>query len=938
MNIIDSKLKIPNFSHCLERHRLLNELDSHLDSPLFLVTGNSGYGKTFLVSNYIKMSNIPCIWYSLTNNDCYGHIFLSYLKKGILHLENKNLYNDILEPNSIEKELKKIISIFSGRTQPMYIVLDNYELVAKSPEIQSIMNQLLDECSSMVKYIIISEVRPDLHFSKLKLQQKYNELTTFDLAFTIGETRDFFNKINNLELEEHEIKLIHSKTEGWVASYQLVLGIIKKLDRKERTFFWTSFPDVPDIYDYLSTEVFEAQNQEIKTFLYKTSLLSELNPNIINHFLGIDHSGRILKQLLKHHLFIYQDEQGVIRYHRLFRRFLYKKFNNLLGYEDIRSEHLKLALIYEENYQFKLAFVHLIIGRDYSHAARLIEKIGDRYNPIELMIFLNGWLEENTLQKSIANNTIFLVRCIPLSVLKELTGHFEKNIMLLKKEKNELWLCNLQHRLATIYLVLGDLMKAKHLYLESLKGAEMFHDDPLIALNLNLLAEIYRYLGDYPEAIKSIRRALYISDRCGNRHIQLHALDTIAGIYLDKGKIFEATSYIQEALNIAINHDHSSLVFVYSTMGRMSRLKGIVHEAIEWGEKAVKIAKKYNSSFDRGISNQELGNSYLENDQLVEAEGCFSEAYQAFTLHSYYQCILIMSEKALYQKMGELTKKKEKTNELHKICRENNYYWLYKKIKPPNQIIIKEKEDTLLKIYTLGNFKIYYGNQLITIKRTSSLQLLQFLVTNRNKKIEKDILIDTIFPEGPLDSNQNQLTVALSVLRKSIEPNIVSGNQSSYILRSKSHYMFNTQKVDLDIETFKELTLNNDDPHSKDNIQKMVTALQLYKGDYFEEYPYTSFLETERESIQLLYLKICRTLAKYYYEQKEYLKSIELFENIFKKDPYQELIYFEYIHLLLTKNFVAQAKNVAHRMIQKLELEMGIEVQDRLNSLFSQFK
>ena len=62
------------------------------------------------------------------------------------------------------------------------------------------MNKLLDECSSMIRFIIINKVRPHLHLSKLKMKQRCKELTTFDIAFTIEETRDFFNTMHELEL------------------------------------------------------------------------------------------------------------------------------------------------------------------------------------------------------------------------------------------------------------------------------------------------------------------------------------------------------------------------------------------------------------------------------------------------------------------------------------------------------------------------------------------------------------------------------------------------------------------------------------------------------------------------------------------------------------------------------------------------------------------
>lgn len=89
-----------------------------------------------------------------------------------------------------------------------------------------------------------------------------------------------------------------------------------------------------DIYDYLSVEVLQAQPEEVKHFLYKTSMLSELDPVVINEFLGIDYSEKILSRLLTQHLFVYRDQQGMIRYHRLFRQYLYQNY----------KDHLKMII------------------------------------------------------------------------------------------------------------------------------------------------------------------------------------------------------------------------------------------------------------------------------------------------------------------------------------------------------------------------------------------------------------------------------------------------------------------------------------------------------------------------------------------------------------------------------------------------------------------
>ncbi|TCP30875.1 LuxR family maltose regulon positive regulatory protein [Scopulibacillus darangshiensis] len=936
MEINQSKLTIPHYMPYLKRNRLFSKLDNNGQATVISISGDSGYGKTTLISSYIHEKSIPTVWYQLESTDRYSHIFLTYLKTGICNLINDDyLPPGSIQPNDADKELDNLVSLLSKRIKPLFIVLDDYQWVDQSPEIKPIIRKMLLHASPEVTFIIISRVRPNLPL--VKMRRRYIECHSSDLAFTPSETDKFFNAAHHLNLENHEIQFIHETTEGWVASYQLILGIIGNMSKSEREFFWAKFPNVSDIYDYLSLEVLETQSEEIKSFLYKTSLMSELDPSIIDNFLGIDHSEKIINYLLTQHLFIYRDEQGTIRYHRLFRRFLYQKAKEQFGNASVTKDHLMLAEIYLEMDQYVHAFAYFIIGKDYPNAAKVMEMIRNRYNPVELIIFLDGWLEEISPGLSLANNTLFLIRCIPLSIVKDLIVSFEREVSRLKERKNLLWLCSMQHRLATILFMRGDITVAKKLFSESLEGSKKFHDYPIAALNLTLLAEIDRYLGNPQAALRSVRESLFISEKHHIKHTQLHALDTIATIYLDEKKVDEAERYIEQALQIANKYDLSSQVFVYTTMSRMLRVKGDLRQSITWGKKAAGLAQNYNSDFDIGWSNLELAQSFLDHQQWEDAEHCLMKALHAFSLFSYYRCMVVRSQIDLYQRKGDRKREAQKHTEWQQICEDKGYEWLVNKKKLKGTASAGDEPNQPLVIHVLGSFQIAYQNKPVTIKRKSSLRLLQYFITHRDKKINKDILLDAVFPDGSPDAIQNQFHVSLSTLRKSLEPELKSGAHSKFITRVGDHYYFDTERVYLDAEEFLQLSGSEMEGRG-DASEKLFKADQLYQGDYFEEYPYDAFLESERKKMRFLFIKNNRLLAQHYRAQGEYFKCFGHLEKILNNDPYHEQTYLEYIELLLEQNLHSKANTVANEMIKYLEKELGIKVQDHLLKLFSTFR
>ncbi|VEF47173.1 ATP-dependent transcriptional activator malT [Bacillus freudenreichii] len=948
MAIIQSKLRIPNFSPCLKRDRLYSYFEQQDNSTIIAVTGESGYGKTALVADYIREYDIPVVWYHLEKSDSYAHIFLSYLRFGLMQQSDlASSANLTIKPNDVEEALEDIILRLSSRTELLFIVLDDYHCIDGSPDLKNIIEKLFTHSSPLVTFIILSRVKPALA-TTLRIRRTYKEITSAKLAFTRNETELFFNTLYQLNLETQELDLIFRITEGWVTSYQLIYGIINKMNRQERSLFWSKFPNVSDIFDILSTEILELQDEKTKEFLYKTSLLAELDPAVIERYLNMDNADSLLKSLLKHHLFIFQDEQGIFRYNRLFRQFLYQKYEEEVGAAAITKEHLKIASIYEDLYQFVHAFAHTTIGKDYPRAAKLMVYIRDRYNPIETMFFLDGWLEEISPGQSLANNTLFLIRCIPLSTLNELVTHFEQNIKVLKEKNNQLWLSYLQHRLAYIYFMRGEIFKAKNLFTESLKGSRLFHDYPMTALSLILIAELEGYLGNQEEALQNVRQALFISEKYGLKHTQLQALDTLSTIYINVDKLDRASVCIQQALEISSIYDHSSLVFVYTNLGKLSRKKGNLKEAIEWGEKAVKFAEKYKTDFDIGWSHLHLGESYIEQGRLELAERHLSKAFTSFSLFSYYRHMVLLAQIKLYESQEDMEQLEKKKKELLEFCTFNNFHWVLNQhkdsieenpeVKMRVQTVVREKAKKTLSIQTLGDFRIVNNNQPVTIKRNSSIRLLQYFITKRNKQINKEVLLEEVFPEGNAESINNQLYVSLSILRKALEPDLKSGNQSKYIVRSENHFIFNSNCIDLDVDKYMILTASLDNNHSPSRLKSLLEAEKCYKGDFFQAYPYEAFLDMDRMQLQSLYIRLLKELANHYYSEKSYSTSFDYFEKILYKDPFQENIYFDYIELLLRQNLISQANDVADKMVHYIEKEMGINVRNKLYEIFSKYQ
>lgn len=941
MEFLESKLRVPYYTPYLVRERLFYLLENNLDRSLICLTSEGGYGKTTLISSFIVENDIPAIWYQLSHLDSDPQTFISYFKTAILrHISvDYNVYDAPIE--NVDMELRNISTILSTWPKKLIIVLDNYQSINECEEIEGILTVLIKHASPHVTFIITSRIRPNLKLVQLKLQNRLLELGTCQLSFTKEEIEQFFVQLHHINLQNDEIELIYNKTGGWAASLQLLKDLIKDVNTSERPFFWIKFRGTPDIYDYLASEILASQTEEIKTFLYKTCLFTELNADTINQYLNITNSEQILNHLLENHLFIYKNDVGTIKYHTIFRAFLHNKLSEYFIKSDIIGFHRRISHIYEQKREHFLAFTHALAGMDYLLGAKLMTNMRRQYESSQFLTLIDGLLEEISSEGFSASSImLYLIRCMPLEISKDLIPLLQKKIDD-TKQINSLLLADLQHLLAGLNFYTGDIERSEQLCSDSLLHSIKNKDHELISINLSLRALISLYKGQLDKAIQFSKQALSYPDKNGNFHPHHMATWILSEVFLEQNELSKGEHLLTETLKLSGQRYDCSIIYPYCSMGKYYRLKGDYQESLNWIRKAESIALEFNIEYDLGWIYYQLALTYMKLKNFHEAESSLSRALLYLTYSDFLKYLVKALQIQVYQELGNSILAAKLQKEVDLTTEEKNYYWLKFETSSEvdNKINVSEKRsgEYKLSLHTLGNFEIKYEDKIISIKRKSSLQILQYFIANRNKKISKDSLIDQVFPDGTFESVKNQFYVSLSDLRKSLEPTIKARRDSSFIKRHMEHYSFCLDEVYLDVDEFTQLVEQRNVFTENDRLKQLKRAEALYQGDFFEGYPYHDFLEEERHKLRSLFLSILQELADFHWKNGEFKAGIEYYEKLIKKDPYNETIYVEYMERLLIKNFPLQAKKVSEQYINFIENELGIPVGEKVQSLFRKY-
>ncbi len=339
----------------LARSDLLEQLERGLFSgnmfarPLTLVSAPAGFGKTTVVREWIATRGTNCAWYALDEQDNDSERFWVYLATALGTVKEdigsgflKMFQADGAFPQAAADAaalLTPLLNNLFELEQPIVLVLDDYHHV-NNPRIHEEMLFFIENMPPMVHVVVTSRSDPPWPLPRWRAKGQVGELRLEQLKFTLDEAGSLFSALENCELNEEQVGILHKKTEGWVTGLQLAaLSLAANRDPEE--FIRNFAGNTRHVLYFLSEEVFSQQSEDIKEFLLHTSVAQRFNSSLCDVITGRKDSAEILARLERENMFLIPlDEQGVwYRYHHLFadllchqlRREHPEKFNQLHG-------------------------------------------------------------------------------------------------------------------------------------------------------------------------------------------------------------------------------------------------------------------------------------------------------------------------------------------------------------------------------------------------------------------------------------------------------------------------------------------------------------------------------------------------------------------------------------------------------------------------------
>ncbi|MEV5025416.1 LuxR C-terminal-related transcriptional regulator [Paenibacillus sp. LPE1-1-1.1] len=394
--LLKTKLYLPDStpSH-ITRSRLNQLLERSLDARLTTVVAPPGFGKSTLVSSWIRQAGLKSGWVSLDARENHPLRFWRYLRGSVEQALHVNLGESGLggfeSAERLSAQLLHTLIELSRQGESLMLVLDDYHVIA-TESIHEALYDWLGKLPSTVHLTLISRHEIPIPLGALRANGRLNELSLSDLRFTDSEIDSYWHKQTGAPPDGMTLRHLVRNTEGWAAMLQLSAlsysagqfgGVIKPLTGRNR-----------HVADYLMEEVFNHIAEETKRFVLQTSILDRLCPSLCSAVMNEPDAGYRIQELVRRGLFLIplDDEREWYRYHHLFADFLRVKLQDE-EQAGIALLHNRAAAWYERHGFLEEAIDHALFAGDEHRAATWMQQHAHIWLKVRETVMLRRWLE-----------------------------------------------------------------------------------------------------------------------------------------------------------------------------------------------------------------------------------------------------------------------------------------------------------------------------------------------------------------------------------------------------------------------------------------------------------------------------------------------------------------------------------------------------------------
>ncbi|WP_116450355.1 helix-turn-helix transcriptional regulator [Blastococcus litoris] len=357
------------------RGRLMDLLSGHVRRySLILLSGPAGSGKTMLAASWCRAArpSRPVAWLTL---DAYDDDPATFWSSAVEALATCGVRFEDL-PELVPGEapapslIQRLASALLACPRPVVLVLDDADHLSDST-VAAGLDLLLRRAGSRLRLVLCGRSDPPLPLHRYRLDGTLGEIRGDQLAFTPDETRELLDALG-VPVSADAAAALCAEAEGWAVGLRLAAAPLKGGLPPERLITSLAHDD-GSVAQYLFKEVLEGQPAGVRRVLARTSVTSELWPDLVDQLTGRPGTRRVLAGLAHANAFVEESPgaPGGFRVHPLFREMLQAE----LAYEhpgELARLNRSCASYYAAAGRPRTAVAHAVAAEDWASVATLL--------------------------------------------------------------------------------------------------------------------------------------------------------------------------------------------------------------------------------------------------------------------------------------------------------------------------------------------------------------------------------------------------------------------------------------------------------------------------------------------------------------------------------------------------------------------------------------
>lgn len=246
--------------------------------------------------------------------------------------------------------------------------------------------------------------------------------------------------------------------------------------------------------------------------------------------------------------------------------------------------------------------------------------------------------------------------------------------------------------------------------------------------------------------------------------------------------------------------------------------------------------------------------------------------------------------------------------------------------------------QSVYNITMLGEFTISFRGKKIYDQSNRSKKpwnLLEYLVTNRDRTIPQNELINLLWDEDESENPTGALKVLLHRVRKSLEPITSDVSEDLVVLKGGAYSWNSNNPTTVDTDKFVSLCEQANDTSKtvEERIKLYTAAFAIYKGDFLPRNA-ESWVVPIASYYHAIFMRSVFTVIELYNDRQDYQEIISICRKAVKIEKSNEDLYYNLIYALYKSGQQEEALSEYSKATDLFYKSFGITPSDKLKSLY----